>query len=166
MGNARDRHKSYADYSPVWLTPPHVLAALGPFDLDPCAAPEPRPWSTACVHYALPQNGLALPWHGRVWCNPPFGKAADPWLFWCWQHGDAVALVPAAVETKRWQAFVWGCADAVLFIRGRLRFCTPTGAPADSFPGSAIALIAYGVANAAALRASGLGHVVDAGAHD
>ena len=22
----------------VWLTPPHMIAALGPFDLDPCAA--------------------------------------------------------------------------------------------------------------------------------
>lgn len=23
----------------VWLTPPEILAALGAFDLDPCAAP-------------------------------------------------------------------------------------------------------------------------------
>lgn len=28
--------------SDIWLTPPHILDALGPFDLDPCA-PDPRP---------------------------------------------------------------------------------------------------------------------------
>ena len=26
-----------------WLTPPHILRRLGPFDLDPCA-PINRPW--------------------------------------------------------------------------------------------------------------------------
>lgn len=29
-----------------WLTPPEILLALGPFDLDPCA-PIVRPWETA-----------------------------------------------------------------------------------------------------------------------
>ena len=53
------------------VTPPDILTALGPFALDPCAAPDPRPWDTATVHYTLPQNGLALPWTGRVFLNPP-----------------------------------------------------------------------------------------------
>ena len=25
--------------SDVWLTPPEIIDAVGPFDLDPCAAP-------------------------------------------------------------------------------------------------------------------------------
>lgn len=29
-----------------WLTPPDILRALGPFDLDPCA-PVNRPWDMA-----------------------------------------------------------------------------------------------------------------------
>jgi hypothetical protein len=33
-----------------WLTPPDIIAALGPFDLDPCS-PETRPWDTAAKHY-------------------------------------------------------------------------------------------------------------------
>lgn len=32
-----------------WLTPPHILRRLGPFDLAPCA-PINRPWNTAEHH--------------------------------------------------------------------------------------------------------------------
>lgn len=28
--------------SDIWLTPPEIVGALGHFDLDPCAAPDPR----------------------------------------------------------------------------------------------------------------------------
>lgn len=31
-------HQSAVNKSDVWLTPPHILRALGEFDLDPCAA--------------------------------------------------------------------------------------------------------------------------------
>jgi len=51
----------------VWLTPQWLIEALGPFDLDPCAAPSPRPWGTARFYYELPYDGLALPWNG-MWC--------------------------------------------------------------------------------------------------
>lgn len=55
-----------------WLTPPEIIKALGQFDLDPCA-PVVRPWDTAERHYSIKDNGLMLPWSGRVWCNPPYG---------------------------------------------------------------------------------------------
>jgi len=42
-------HQSARSQSDTWLTPPHVLAALGPFDLDPCASPSPQPWPTAAT---------------------------------------------------------------------------------------------------------------------
>ncbi len=48
----------------TWLTPPHILQALGPFDLDPCAAPSPRPWPTAKYHIELPEDGLSASWYG------------------------------------------------------------------------------------------------------
>lgn len=48
----------------TWLTPREIINALGPFDLDPCAAPSPRPWSTAMIHVELPDDGLAIPWGG------------------------------------------------------------------------------------------------------
>src|SRR5579859_729831 len=64
----------------TWLTPPEIIQALGLFDLDPCAAPSPRPWPTASRHIELPEDGLAAKWHGRVWCNPPFGAHTAAWL--------------------------------------------------------------------------------------
>lgn len=44
-----------------WLTPPSILTALDPFDLDPCAAPEPRPWPTADRHITRSEDGLTAP---------------------------------------------------------------------------------------------------------
>ncbi len=46
----------------TWLTPEFIIEALGPFDLDPCAAPSPRPWHTAHQYIELPADGLELPW--------------------------------------------------------------------------------------------------------
>jgi len=39
-------HQSAAMMKDEWLTPPDIIKALGPFDLDPCA-PIVRPWPTA-----------------------------------------------------------------------------------------------------------------------
>jgi hypothetical protein len=54
-----------------------------------------------------------------------------------------------------------GRADAVLFARRRPHFHLPDGSRAPFNSGCPIALIAYGPSNAAALRASGLGVVVE-----
>jgi hypothetical protein len=41
----------------------------------------PRPWDTADTHYTAPlDNGLSLPWFGRIWLNPPYGDEAGAWL--------------------------------------------------------------------------------------
>lgn len=154
-------HESPIPKSVTYLTPPEWLAALGPFDLDPCAAPSPRPWPTAARHIELPEDGLAAEWRGRVWCNPPFGKAAGEWAARMADHGDGVLLLPARTETAAWYASVWGRADAILFVRGRPHFHLPGGSRAPYNSGCPIALIAYGASNAAALRASGLGVVVE-----
>jgi hypothetical protein len=72
-------HQSAAPGSTVWLTPPAIIDALGgwqSFDLDPCAAPEPRPWQTAQhMNARTDANGLAIRWTGRVWLNPPYTSA-------------------------------------------------------------------------------------------
>lgn len=54
----------------IWLTPEWLIKALTTdrcFDLDPCAAPSPRPWDTAKVYYELPTDGLSESWMG-TWC--------------------------------------------------------------------------------------------------
>jgi hypothetical protein len=139
----------------TWLTPPHVLAALGPFDLDPCAAPSPRPWPTAARMIELPEDGFAAKWSGRVWLNPPYGSEMSRWLAKLAEHGNGIALVFARTETGMFHDHVWKRADGVLFLRGRLAFCDPKGKPAGN-AGAPSCLIAYGADNAAALRTCGL----------
>ena len=133
-----------------WLTPPDIIKALGQFDLDPCA-PINRPWATAIRHYTVTDNGLMLPWEGRVWCNPPYGTETGIWLKRCAEHGNATALTFARTETRMFFETVWEKADAVFFFRGRLKFYHVTGKQGDS-AGAPSILIAYGPENVAALK--------------
>lgn len=104
-----------------WLTPPSIIKALGPFDLDPCS-PVNRPWDTAMRHYTKEQDGLVQPWEGRVWLNPPYGRWTFKWLEKLADHGSGIALTFARTETKGFHAQVWNRAEAVFFFKGRLRF--------------------------------------------
>lgn len=109
-----------------WLTPPEILRALGPFDLDP-AAPCRRPWDMAARHYTKIDDGMAQPWKGRVWLNPPYGRETFHWLARLAQHGSGLALIFARTETVGFHAEIWAKARAIFFFRGRLRFHRVTG---------------------------------------
>lgn len=135
-------HHSQRAGSNVWLTPPGIVHALGPFDLDPCAA-DPRPWDTAARHIAPPDDGLAADWSGRVWLNPPYSDL-DRWLGKLAAHGRGTALVFARTETRWFVQHVWARATAVLFLHGRLHFRLPDGSRARGNAGAPSALIAYG----------------------
>lgn len=135
----------------VWLTPPHIIQALGKFDLDPCAS-EDRPWDTAAHHYTIKDDGLSQDWFGRVWCNPPYGPKMAPFLQRLAAHpGGGVALVFARTETRAFFDYVWDKATAILFLKGRLKFHRPDGELGGT-AGSPSVLIAYGEAEADTLK--------------
>ena len=116
----------------TWLTPLAILNELGSFDLDPCAAPSPRPWSTAARHIELPEDGLAANWgEGRIWCNPPYGRNIGKWLEKMAKHGSGIALTFARTEMDAF-GWVWPYAAGVLFIAGRLHFYLPDGTRSDT----------------------------------
>lgn len=157
-------HHSPASETVIWLTPPEILAALGPFDLDPCACSEPRPWPTAEQHYTIHDNGLRKPWFGRVWLNPPYGQAPvqGPWLRRMKAHGHGTALIFARTETALFFETIWHDATAMLFLEGRLFFHHPCGKRAGNNAGAPSVLVAYGGGDAEILRACGLaGKYVD-----
>lgn len=137
-----------------WLTPPELLAALGTFDLDPCAS-QFQPWRTASSQFTIEDDGLARPWVGRVWCNPPYGPHAEKFLKRMAEHGNGIALIFARTETKAFQEWCWKRADAMLFMAGRIKFRLPGGGNAGS-AGAPSVLIAYGKTNAQYLRVSGV----------
>lgn len=133
-----------------WLTPPDLIDALGPFDLDPCSPGERRPWDTAAKHYSLEDDGLRQEWEGRVWLNPPYLDMRR-WLNRLADHGHGTALIFARTETALWFDVVWGRASGVLFMRGRVNFHYVNGKRAKANSGAPSALIAYGDRDAATL---------------
>jgi len=92
------------------------------FTLDVCASP----LNAKCSRYfTRDQDGLAQPWEGVCWMNPPYGTAVMKWLAKAHASAQAgatvVCLVKAATDTKwwhRWQPL----ATETRFIKGRLTF--------------------------------------------
>lgn len=148
-------HQSAVMGKDEWLTPPDIIRSLGEFDLDPCA-PINRPWPTANKHYTINDNGLALPWEGRVWCNPPYGKEAIKWMRKMVEHKNGTALIFARTETEMFFETVWGKAESILFLKGRLFFHHVTGERASANSGAPSVLIAYDEMNAEMLEESGI----------
>lgn len=114
------------------LTPPYVLEpvreTLRGIGLDPCTEPD-NP-TRAHVFYTAVDDGLSVPWRCGMWtptvfCNPPYGKAREPWVLRCvdaGMHGQRVVLlIPAHTDTRIFQAAL-ATATAVVFIKGRVKF--------------------------------------------
>ena len=156
MSGAMGSHHSHRMGSDTWLTPRFILDALGDFDLDPCAAPDPAIWPTARTHYTLPVDGLTQPWHGRVWLNPPYGQQVWAWVEKLAQHGTGTALTFARTETEGFIEHVWEKASALMFLYKRLYFHHADGARARANSGAPSCLVAYGEQDAMRLRKSGL----------
>ena len=128
-----------------WLTPPDIIQALAPFDLDPCA-PIIRPWDTAKQHFTVLEDGLSQEWggHNFVWLNPPYGKETGRWIQKLARHNNGIALIFARTDTKTWQQDIFPKATAILFLAGRLTFYTVKGVKGKDTAGAPSALIAYG----------------------
>jgi hypothetical protein len=139
---------SKKEYSDEFYTPDAIVKTLGAFDIDPCAGPK----SHAKVNIRRPACGLLTKWRGRVWMNPPYLHVHE-WLEKFIAHGNGIALLNGRCETA-WFQRLGGGADAMLFLKGRIRFERPN-LPSGHGPVGSV-LIAYGAANAKALRQSGL----------
>lgn len=74
----KPHHALHSCASPEHYTPaPYVEAAryvLGAIDLDPASSVSANATVRAKRFYAAADNGLAQPWHGRVFLNPPGDK--------------------------------------------------------------------------------------------
>jgi hypothetical protein len=133
-------HQKTVGDSQDWVTPRWLLDALGPFDLDPCAA-DPRPWSCAAENYT--QRGLERAWRGRVFLNPPFDRyEVGKWVRRLAEHGSGTALLHARTEAD-WFAPVWQSASGILFLADRIHFHYPDGSRARANSGAPAVLVAF-----------------------
>lgn len=135
-----------------WLTPPHVIKALGEFDLDPCA-PIVRPWDMAKKHYTVNDDGLSKPWEGRVWLNPPYGKETFKWLERLSEHRNGIALIFARTETRQFHSEIWSKANSIFFFKGRLKFHYVDGS-CENTANAPSCLVAYSNYDSEILRAA------------
>lgn len=123
-----------------WYTPAHILDlarfTLGAIDLDPASCADANRTVRAAAYYDQGSNGLAQPWEGRVWLNPPYGKTGgrsnqDIWaekLIAEYEGGNcsaAILLVKAALGYA-WFERLW-YAYPTCFVRERLYFTAEDG---------------------------------------
>jgi hypothetical protein len=94
-------------YTPAW-----IFDALGlHFDLDVASPPDGPPFVPCERYYTQEDDGLAQPWHGRVWMNPPFSECT-PWVQRWTEHGNGIALLPFA--KSRWMNTLWDTPTAAV----------------------------------------------------
>ena len=140
----------------TWLTPPEIIRALGPFDLDPCCPPT-MPWRTATQMVHWPDDGLKVDWTDkRVWLNPPYGREAVPFLRKMAKNKTGgILLIFARTDTSAWQDLIFPFAYGIMFLRGRLRFHKPNGTQEETAAAPS-ALVVYSEQDFARLRNAGL----------
>lgn len=107
-------------YTPAW-----IFEALGEtFDLDPASPPPGISQVPTAAVWTKEDDGLTRPWHGFVWCNPPF-SLATPWADRFIAHGSGIWLGPVA--NSDWHVRMTRSSDAMMLLRD-LAFISPTHA--------------------------------------
>lgn len=133
-----------------WYTPLPIIQAarrvLGDIELDPSSCEMANKTVQAARYYDKQSDGLLQTWNAKtVWLNPPYcksGATSNQELWTCkllaeYEAGnveEAILLVNAATETLWFQRLY---AYPICFMRGRIRFNSPTGVNSGSTVGSA-----------------------------
>lgn len=134
-----------------WYTPEKYIEAarvvMGGIDLDPASSDEANEVVKATKFYTIKTNGLAQPWHGRVWMNPPYeGQLVKDFinaLFAFVSTGivkQATVLVNNATETA-WFQQLGLMANSLCFLSGRVRYWNTEGTAFTPLQGQVVAYI-------------------------
>ena len=108
----------------LWATPQDFYDRLHEefsFQTDVCATDE----NAKCAnYYTAEMDGLAQPWSGVCWMNPPYGRTIKAWMRKALEsssHGaTVVCLVPARTDTAWWHDYAMK--GEIRYVRGRLKF--------------------------------------------
>tara|TARA_E500000081_G_C6109974_1_gene342163 strand:- start:378 stop:890 length:513 start_codon:yes stop_codon:yes gene_type:complete len=139
----------YSSKNPNWETPDEVLEIVQsyrPIRLDPCTTAE-NP--TSALEWHTPENdGLSQDWEmekgGLIYINPPYGRAISKWVGKAVEESvrrpytqaigaEIIMLLPARTDTSYWQYGIFESANAICFVRGRIKFKgAKSGAPFPS----------------------------------
>jgi ParB family chromosome partitioning protein len=139
LASSKVPHVSRNSGQVEWFTPPEYIeaakAVMGAIDLDPASCSTAQQFVGAERYYTVEDDGLARPWFGRVWLNPPYASGLiegfTSKLVAEYQAGrvqESLVLVNNATETRWFQAAL-EVASAVCFPTGRVRFLDASGKP-------------------------------------
>jgi phage N-6-adenine-methyltransferase len=138
-----DNHRAKGTGQNEWHTPEQYVeaarAVLGTIDLDPASNEVAQEVIRATTFYTKEEDGLAKPWRGSVWLNPPYSQPLIG------QFGERLVAeytagnVPRAIMlTHNYTDTGWFHraereASLICFTRGRIKFiddneaeCNPT----------------------------------------
>jgi ParB family chromosome partitioning protein len=115
-----------------WYTPRRYLDAvvqvMGAIDLDPASSAAAQKHVKAARWFTRETDGLAQPWSGRVFLNPPYAmpfiKQFTSKIVECWQAGsmtEGILLTNNATDTEWFHNTLEGC-SALCLTRGRIQF--------------------------------------------
>ncbi len=121
----------YSSEKMDWPTPVYLFDSLHAefdFTLDPCATAENAKCSS---YFTISEDGLSMPWTGRVFMNPPYGRSISTWVekarleVDCGNSELAVCLVPVRSDSIWWHA---NCmkADEIRLLDQRIEFIGST----------------------------------------
>lgn len=133
------------NFTPKWIFDALKLT----FDLDVACPPEGPPHTPCRAYYTQKDDGLAQPWHGLVWMNPPY-SGTTPWAAKFIEHGNGICLVP--FSKSYWFEKLWNTADALLLPPIHMKFTN-----GGIF--LAVVMASYGEIATSALINSGIGKV-------
>ena len=120
----------FSSNSDEWATPIELVRQLkraigGEFDLDAASGCEPSPVATN--RYTETEDGLAQPWFGQTYCNPPY-SAMDDWAEKAATEAAdpagpdlIVMLIPARTSTQWFHNHILK-AEYICLVEGRLKF--------------------------------------------
>lgn len=166
----RNGHRLVTTGNDEWYTPRNIMVrarnVLGVIDLDPASCAEANEEVQATRYYTKEDDGMSLPWFGRVWCNPPYGRLASQFtqrLLVEYAQGnvtEGIILVNANALGAKWGQLLWDF-TVVCSPSARIHFLKPGGGHTSSTHGS---LVGYVGSNPATFAAefSPLGRIATA----
>ncbi len=130
---------NYSSESNEWYTPAVYLQSIrdffGEIDLDPASNAIANEAVQAKDIYTANDNGLALPWNGRIFVNPPYGTENGQSLAgqFCAKaiqehaagNASEIIILVNSVHSQKWQAPLYDY--AICFVDHRIKFVNGDG---------------------------------------